>query len=192
MPHPALVHHTETQFRKSVVALSPDAWTAVGYAASTQHMIEGAASVTIIDTSESTGAARNVLAAFRQHTDKPVGRILYTHSHRDHISGATVFAEGRDIPIFAAAGFHSDLVGQDGAAIAPTAALNRRTQAQFGFGLTPEERISLGCGPGERPMDGMGAGHLPPTELIAADRAAAERNALLRRQAEAELRLGPA
>ncbi|MEX0283303.1 MAG: alkyl sulfatase dimerization domain-containing protein [Paracoccaceae bacterium] len=169
MPNAALLYHNATQFERSIIELAPGMWTAVGYAASTQHMIEGENSVTIIDTSESTGAATNVLAEFRKRTDKPVGRIIYTHSHRDHISGATVFAEGQDVPILASAGFQSDLVGQDADAIAPNAALNRRTAAQFGIGLTPDQRVSLGCGPGDRPMEGLGAGHIPPTELIAGD-----------------------
>ena len=38
--------------------------------------------------------------------------------------------------------------------------------AQFGFGLTTDQRISLGCGPGDRPMEGMGAGHIEPNRLI--------------------------
>ena len=88
MPNLDLVHHSETQFKKSIVELAPGIWTAVGYAASTQHMIEGNSSLTIVDTSESTGAAINVLAEFRKLSDKPIERIIYTHSHRDHISGA--------------------------------------------------------------------------------------------------------
>lgn len=169
MPNADLIQHNETQFKKSIIALADGMWTAVGYAASTQHMIEGAQSVTIIDTSESTGAAQNVLAEFRARSDKPVARIIYTHSHRDHISGASVFAEGRDIPIIASARFKSDLVGQDDAVIAPHQALNRRTLAQFGIGLGPHQRISLGCGPGDRPMQGMGAGFIPPTDLVDVD-----------------------
>lgn len=132
MPHQGLVDHNATQFKKSVVKLCDGVWSAVGFAASTQHMIEGKNSVTIVDTSESTSAAENVLAKFREITDKPVGRIIYTHSHRDHISGATIFSEGHDIPIIASSGFSSDLVGQDEGVIAPYKALNRRTMAQFG------------------------------------------------------------
>lgn len=132
-------------------------------------MVEGARTVTIIDTSESTKAAENVLAAFREHCDKPVGRIIYTHSHRDHISGASIFAAGRDIPILASAGFRSDLVDVDEAAIAPNKALGRRTMAQFGIGLSAAARISLGCGPGDRPMEGLGAGFVPPTIRIEDD-----------------------
>lgn len=169
MPNQNLVEHNQTQFKKQIVELAPGVWTAVGYAASTQHLIEGASSVTIIDTSESTSAAAQVLAAFRERSDKPVGRIIYTHSHRDHISGASVFCEGNDVPILASAKFESDLVGQDKSRIAPNKALGRRTMAQFGIGLTSEERISLGCGPGDRPMEGMGAGHIPPNQLIDED-----------------------
>ncbi len=166
MPNADLIHHNNTQFKKSIVALAPGMWTAVGYAASTQHMIEGDTSLTIIDTSESIGAATNVLAEFRKLSDKPIERIIYTHSHRDHISGATVFAEGRDIPIIASAAFKSDLIDQNPNTIAPNQSLNKRTLAQFGFGLSHEQRVSLGCGPGDRPLEGMGAGHIPPNTLI--------------------------
>lgn len=169
MPNNNLVEHNATQFKKQVVELAPGIWTAVGFAASTQHMIEGASSVTIVDTSESTSAAEDVLAAFRERSQNRVARIIYTHSHRDHISGATVFAEGNEVPILASAAFESDLVGQDKMRIAPNKALGRRTMAQFGIGLTSDERISLGCGPGDRPMEGMGAGHIPPNTLVAED-----------------------
>ena len=166
MVNEQLLHHNATQFEKTVVELSPGFYTAVGFAASTQHMVVGERSVTIIDTSESTDAASNVLAEFRKVTDKPIERIIYTHSHRDHISGSMVFAEGRDVAIYAHHAFLSDLVAQDTKKIAPYKALGRRTQAQFGIGLDPEERVSLGCGPGERPMDGLGVGHIPPTHRI--------------------------
>ncbi|MBG6206447.1 putative sulfatase [Labrenzia sp. EL_126] len=169
MPNADLLHHNEIQFRKSIVELAPGMWTAVGYAASTQHVIEGASSLTVVDTSESTSAAKNVLSEIRKLTAKPVRRIIYTHSHRDHISGAAIFAEGRVCPVIANAKFQSDLVGQDGNKIAPHKALNRRTAAQFGIGLSPEERISLGCGPGDRPMEGLGGGFLPPTQFIEDD-----------------------
>ncbi|MET1413544.1 alkyl/aryl-sulfatase [Roseibium sp. HPY-6] len=170
MPNADLLRHNETQFRKTIVELAPGVWTAVGYAASTQHVVEGNTTLTVIDTSESTGAAKSVLAEIRKRTDKPVGRIIYTHSHRDHISGASVFAEERDIPVIANAKFKSDLVGQDEQLIAPHKALNRRTAAQFGIGLPSEERVSLGCGPGDRPMEGLGAGFLPPTLMVENDR----------------------
>ncbi len=170
MPNAALIAHNE-QFRKSVIEVAPGVWSAIGFAASNVHMVEGRDTITIVDTTESTKAAGNILAEFRKRTDKPVGRIIYTHSHRDHISGATVFADGRDVPILASATFRSDLVDVDDRVIAANRALGRRTQAQFGIGLTPDERISLGCGPGDRPMEGLGAGYIEPTERVATERA---------------------
>jgi alkyl sulfatase BDS1-like metallo-beta-lactamase superfamily hydrolase len=163
--HPALVAQAE-QTRKDIIKLSDGIYTAVGYAASNAHMIEGHNSVTIIDTTETTKAAENILAAFRQITDKPIARIIYTHSHRDHISGAKVFSEGQDIPIIASHLFKSDLVDVDSSLIGANKALMRRTFMQFGIGLSDDERISLGVGPGDRPMEGMGAGFIKPNEII--------------------------
>ena len=163
--HPALVAQAE-QTKKDIIKLSDGIYTAVGYAASNVHMIEGHNSVTIIDTTETTKAAENILAAFRQITDKPIARIIYTHSHRDHISGAQVFSEGQDIPIIASHLFKSDLVDVDASLIGANKALMRRTFMQFGIGLSDDERISLGVGPGDRPMEGMGAGFIKPNEII--------------------------
>ena len=166
--HPDLVAQG-VQTRKEVIELAPGIWTAVGFAASTVHLIEGASSVSIIDTTETTRAAENILAEFRKLTPKPIARIILTHSHRDHISGASVFREGQDIPVIASHLFKSDLVDVDPNKIAPNKALMRRTKMQFGIGLPPEERISLGVGPGDRPMEGMGAGYVEPTERILED-----------------------
>ena len=99
MAHPDLLAH-RAQFEKSITRLGDGIYTAVGYAASNVHMIEGDSSITIIDTSESTKAAENILAEFQKLSDKPIARIIYTHSHRDHISGATVFAQGRMCPFW--------------------------------------------------------------------------------------------
>ena len=168
MAHPDLLAHG-AQFEKSITRLGDGIYTAVGYAASNVHMIEGDSSITIIDTSESTKAAETILAEFQKLSDKPIARIIYTHSHRDHISGATVFAQGKDMPILAHHGFKSDLVAVSDTIPAPNMALGRRTQAQFGIRLSGEERVSLGCGPGDRPMQGLGAGFLPPTQFIEAE-----------------------
>lgn len=166
--HPALVAQA-TQTEKAIIELAPGIWTAVGYAASNVHLIEGKSSVTIIDTTETTKAAENILAEFRKLTDKPVGRIILTHSHRDHISGATIFSEGKDLPIIASHLFQSDLVDVDDSIIAPNKMLMRRTMMQFGIGLRDDQRISLGVGPGDRPMQGMGAGFIAPTDIIYED-----------------------
>lgn len=169
MTNQRLIDHGK-QFPREVTELAPGVWGATGFAASNMYVVEGDSTLTVVDTTESTKAAENILAELRKVTDKPVGRIIYTHSHRDHISGATVFAGGADVPVLASSRFSSDLVAVDENAIAPNKALGRRTMMQFGISLTPDERISLGCGPGDRPMEGMGAGHIPPTERIEGNR----------------------
>ncbi|MEM7472912.1 MAG: alkyl/aryl-sulfatase [Pseudomonadota bacterium] len=162
---PALVAQN-AQFAKEIHKLSPNVFTAVGYAASNVHFLVGGSGIVVVDTTETTQAAENILADFREISALPITTIVYTHSHRDHISGASVFAEGQDVEIIAADNFTSDLVGVDDARPAPNAALMARTKRHFGISLRPDERISVGVGPGDRPMKGMGAGFLPPTMRI--------------------------
>lgn len=164
--HPELLSQS-AQFEKHLHKLSENVFSAVGYVASNVHFLVGDSGVIVIDTTETTQAAENILADFRQISPLPVTTIIYTHSHRDHISGASVFAGGRAVEIIAADNFASDLLPDASARPAPNAALMARTKRQFGIGLSSDERVSLGVGPGERPMKGMGAGFLPPTVQIA-------------------------
>ncbi len=155
------------QFQKSVIELAPGIWTAVGYAASNVHFIEGDDGAIVIDTTESTRAASNILEAFRERSSLPIKAIIYTHSHRDHISGAGVFAEGGTPEIIARDNFSSDLVEDAMQRPTPVKAILARTRKQFGMGLRfPDELISIGIGPGDRPLEGLGAGYLPPTRRI--------------------------
>ncbi|NRB33123.1 MAG: MBL fold metallo-hydrolase [Rhizobiaceae bacterium] len=91
--HPELQGHPE-YFTKEIVPLADNVYQAFGFAASNVYMIVGDDGVVIVDTSESTTAAEAILAEFRKITDLPVKTIILTHSHRDHISGARIFAEG--------------------------------------------------------------------------------------------------
>ena len=164
--HPELEAHPE-YFQKEVVRIADGVYQAFGYAASNVYMIVGDDGLVIIDTTESIGAAENILAEFRKLTDLPIRTIIYTHSHRDHVSGAAVFAEGRQPEILASTKFSDDSPAVASAHPRPTKAMQARTKRQFGIGLSyPDERISLGVGPGDRPMKGMGAGALPPTRRI--------------------------
>ena len=141
MPNPDLLKHSK-QFEKKIIQLHDGIWSAVGFAASNVHMIEGDDSLTIVDTTESTKAAENILKEFRKISQKPIGRIIYTHSHRDHISGASIFAEKPKISIIASETFKSDLIDLDTSAISPNKSLERRTLAQFGIGLESSDTVS--------------------------------------------------
>ena len=168
--HPELKAHP-AYFEKQVVQLADNVYMAFGFAASNVYMIVGDDGLIIIDTSETTAAAGNILAAFREVSDLPVNTIIFTHSHRDHVSGASVFAAVGDNPAILASTKYSD----DFLAVAtnyplPTKAMQARTKRQFGITLSyPDEIIGIGVGPGDRPLKGMGAGSMPPTRRIGED-----------------------
>ncbi|MBX2836716.1 MAG: alkyl/aryl-sulfatase [Gammaproteobacteria bacterium] len=165
-PNPELVAQNK-QFEKQVIELAAGVYGAIGFAASNVYMLVGDDGLVVIDTTETTKAAENILGEFRKITDKPVKTIIYTHSHRDHISGATVFAEGASPEVIASDNFESDLVDVDTRHPHAGQALMARTKRQFGMSLSfPDERVSVGVGPGDRPMQGMGAGFLEPTLSI--------------------------
>ncbi|MEO1019361.1 MAG: alkyl/aryl-sulfatase [Pseudomonadota bacterium] len=156
-----------TQFEKQVIELAPGIWIAVGFAASNVHLIEGDGGAILIDTTESTQAATDIRAAFRERSNLPIKAIIYTHSHRDHISGATIFAEGGEPEIIARDNFSSDLVTDAATRPTPVKAILARTKRQFGIGLSfPDQHINIGIGPGDRPLRGLGAGYLPPTRRL--------------------------
>ncbi len=164
--HPELKAHPE-YFTKDVVQLADNVYQAFGFAASNVYMIIGDDGLIIVDTTETTAAAENVLAAFRKITDLPVKTIILTHSHRDHVSGASVFAEGGNPEVLASARPSGDSLIEEGTHPRATKAQQMRTKRQFGIGLSyPDEIVGIGVGPGDRPLKGMGAGMLPVTRKI--------------------------
>lgn len=154
------------EFRREVVEVTENVYVAVGFGASNASMVVGESGLIIIDTTEGTDAAEAVLTAFRKISDKPVKAIIYTHSHRDHISGASVFAGNDNPEIYARANFASELVG--GTNIGPI--LGKRTKRQFGFALEAgTERINIGIGK-EVWSGGLGGGYLPATVSLKEER----------------------
>jgi alkyl sulfatase BDS1-like metallo-beta-lactamase superfamily hydrolase len=164
--HPELKAHPE-YFKREIIQLADNVYMAFGFAASNQFMIVGDDGLIIIDTSETTKAAANVLAAFREISSLPIHTIILTHSHRDHVSGASVFAEGGSPDILASERYSEDSLFVASSHPQPVKAMQARTKRQFGIGLSyPDEIIGIGVGPGDRPLEGMGAGSLPPTRFI--------------------------
>ncbi|MEM7532159.1 MAG: alkyl/aryl-sulfatase [Chloroflexota bacterium] len=157
------------EFRRELIQVVEGIHVGVGYGASNATMIEGETGLIIVDTLESIGAAEELMADFRQVSDKPVLAIIYTHSHRDHVGGASVFVqefpEGQP-PVIYARPTETDMLGAP--ALAAISVL--RAKRQFAIGVPSWVRINLGLGPGERSLRGLGAGLTPPTDSITHDR----------------------
>ena len=100
---PSLDAHTR-EFERRVYKVTDGVYQAVGYALANSIMIEGDDGIVIVDVTESVETAREVLAAFRQLTDKPIKALIYTHNHADHVLGGKGFLteeEAGEIPVYA-------------------------------------------------------------------------------------------
>lgn len=168
-PLKAMKNHAKAMFEKEVIKLTENVYVAVGYAPSNSAMIIGEDGVVIIDTGQSIGSARDILAEFRRITDKPIKAIIYTHGHRDHVSGAQVFiGEGSEPEIYARANLHNPLDDANLDRVGPYKILQKRTVRQYGIKvLKPHtEKISMGLGPAVFNAEGLGQGFVPPTRTF--------------------------
>jgi cyclase len=85
-PEPVSVH----QISKNVYELR-------GGAGANSAFIIGNSGVTIIDAKMTDQAAKEMLEAVKKTTDKPVKRLILTHSDMDHVNGLNGFPENIDI-----------------------------------------------------------------------------------------------
>ncbi|MFR9651869.1 MAG: alkyl/aryl-sulfatase [Rikenellaceae bacterium] len=141
-PQTQLLLDRNYEFRKEIIQLADNVYTASGYDASNITMIIGDDGVILIDTGKFPHCSDEVYAEFRKITDKPITGIIFTHGHGDHTQGVTSFLKDNNPEIWASESFgrENDF---------PTAAgfKNPRGHRQNGMTLSPEVRINNGVAP---------------------------------------------
>jgi len=152
----------QTQFEQQIVQVTDTVFTAVGFHGANTSMIVGDDGVIIIDTLMGPASAMNAFKAFREHSEKPVRAIIYTHSHGDHIGGATAFVSSERPDIYAAEGFGS----AEGVTSAVDPVKKKRGARQFGRALSPEETTNRGVAPAGTIDSDRGKGFLPPNIFV--------------------------
>ena len=160
-----MLNEQDRQFKQQVVKITDNVFTAVGYHGANTSMIVGDQGVIIVDTLLGPASAANAFKALRQYSNKPVKAIIYTHSHADHIGGASVFAGNDNPEIYATENFGS----AEGVNSAVNLIKAKRGVRQFGRRLLPDEMTNRGVAPAGTIDHDRGEGHLPPTFRLSGD-----------------------
>jgi alkyl sulfatase BDS1-like metallo-beta-lactamase superfamily hydrolase len=159
---PAALAQQSKLFDRRVEQVTDGVYVAVGYALANVEMVAVDGGKVIIDATESVAAAREIRAEFDRLVPGPVRALIYTHSHPDHILGASVFHDG-NAPIWAHARAREEMAGQF-AALGTT--LRRRGAHQYGENLPPGLVPNNGIGPFLRVDDGPVPPLLFPTDTF--------------------------
>jgi alkyl sulfatase BDS1-like metallo-beta-lactamase superfamily hydrolase len=136
--------HLLQESRPRVDVVTEGVYLARGFGQGSAIMVEGDDGVAIFDVGDSYEHGKAMLAAFREHTDKPIVAIIYSHFHFDHIFGGKAWAEAaaEDVQIIA----HESTVrylNERVSALAPRTDWGLAMQ----FGMYLDESCAVGSGP---------------------------------------------
>ncbi|HEY1077534.1 MAG TPA: alkyl sulfatase dimerization domain-containing protein [Fontimonas sp.] len=149
------------EFERGVVKAAEGVYVAIGYGIANSILLEGDDGLIVVDTMETEQSARDVLAEFRKISDKPIKALIYTHSHPDHIGGASVFAEGN--PAIAVYAQRDVVRNMEKTSIELQTAITQRSLRMYGARLPPEEILNVGVGPALALHEGSTISMLRPT-----------------------------
>ncbi|MCC6160328.1 MAG: MBL fold metallo-hydrolase [Deltaproteobacteria bacterium] len=162
-PAPAAPTTDATDWTPRVIKVHERVYCAFGYALANSIMVVVDGGKVIVDTTESAEAARTIRAEFDRIAPGPVLAVIYTHTHPDHILGASVFRDaGQDIW---AGSKGPEMLSEQFASLSTT--LRRRGSRQFGEGLAPGRVAGNAIGPRLRADDGAVPPLLYPTKTFA-------------------------
>ncbi len=141
-PQTRQIIERNNEFRREIIQLAENVYTASGYDASNITMIIGEDGVILIDAGKFADNSAEVYAEFRKITDKPITGIIFTHGHGDHTQGVPAFLKDNTPQIWAA-----DSFGRENEFPTQAGFVNPRGHRQNGMTLPPEVRINNGVAP---------------------------------------------
>lgn len=153
------------QFERKVVKVTENVYTAVGYHGANSSIIVGDDGVITIDTLMGPTSAKKAHVAFREISEKPVVAILYTHSHADHIGGASAFVGEKKPALYGTERFGS----AEGVNAVVNPIKQQRGIRQFGRNLPDEQKTNRGVAPANTYDKDRGEGYLSPTVTVPAE-----------------------
>ncbi len=125
------------EFRKEIIQIAPNVYTASGYDASNISMIVGNDGIVLIDAGKFDFNSAEVYKEFRKISKLPITGIIFTHGHGDHTQGVRAFLKDNNPKIWAAANFAQENDFPEKAGFK-----NPRGHRQNGMTLSPEIRIN--------------------------------------------------
>ena len=144
--HAKLAAHT-AEFEKKVYQVTDGVHQAVGFGLANSILVEGDQCVVVVDGMGSVESAGAVRAAFEEISAKPIGALIYTHNHADHVFGGKGFVPDGDVEVIAheTTEFYIDRLVN---IIRPV--ISRRSARMFGTYLPREgddRMVNAGIGP---------------------------------------------
>jgi alkyl sulfatase BDS1-like metallo-beta-lactamase superfamily hydrolase len=172
--HAAQFEHAQ-RFEQRLWAVAPGVWCMVGNGLSNQTFVEAPDGIIAIDTGESTEEMAAALTALREHTDRPIVAVIYTHFH--YVSGTTAIEAGKHLIGYPIWGHERIGVNRERMATEVGVTMRRGLVHQFGLTLPtdgPDGLVSAGLGPWFRnPAHApFTDGFMPPTHTFAAETSA--------------------
>jgi alkyl sulfatase BDS1-like metallo-beta-lactamase superfamily hydrolase len=98
--HAALAAHS-AEFERRVYSVTDGVHVAVGFALANSILVEGDACDFVVDVTGSVETAREVRAEFEKITSRPIGALVYTHNHADHVFGGRGFVPEGEVEVYA-------------------------------------------------------------------------------------------
>ena len=97
----AALERMKEEFRRGIYEVTEGVHQAVGFGIANSILIEGDDCVFIVDVMGAMETAAEVRAEFAKVTDKPIGALIYTHNHADHVMGGLAFVPDGQVDVYA-------------------------------------------------------------------------------------------